>query len=151
MEEWKILKECDNYEISNLGNIRNIKTRRILKQSDDKDGYKIISLSKNNKKYNFRVHRLIALSFIENKENKPLLDHIDRNRQNNKIDNLRWVDAKENSNNKIFKLGISGERNIHINKGIYYVVKFKNDNGDVVFNKCFKTLEEAREAKRKEK
>lgn len=49
----------------------------------------------------YRVHRLVAETFIPNKEHKPIIDHIDRNREHNDIWNLRWVTYKENSNNMI--------------------------------------------------
>lgn len=90
------------YEISNLGNIRNFKTKRILKVSETKLGYKRIAIRLNGLKKNYRVHRLVAEAFLQNPKNKPDVDHIDRNRSNNKISNLRWVTKKENCNNRKF-------------------------------------------------
>ena len=62
----------------------------------DKKGYKRLALSKNKKQKLFYLHRLIAIHFIENKENKPHINHIDGNPSNNKIHNLEWVTHKEN-------------------------------------------------------
>jgi len=64
-------------------------------------GYKIISLWKNGIGKMFRIHRLVAAAFIPNPENKPCIDHIDGDRANNHIDNLRWSNRKQNSNNPI--------------------------------------------------
>ena len=101
MEEYKIIEGFDNYEISNFGNIRNRKTNKMLKLSNDKDGYKIITLTNNNvKTITKKVHRLVALMFIPNVHNKPFVDHIDNNRSNNTVNNLRWVTSSENHMNE---------------------------------------------------
>ena len=47
------------------------------------------------------LHRLVAIAFIENKDSKPMIDHIDRNKQNNRVDNLRWCTLSENMNNPL--------------------------------------------------
>ena len=64
-------------------------------------GYRTIGLWKNGFCKNICVHRLVAQAFIPNPENKPQIDHIDGNPLNNKVDNLRWVTAKENIANPI--------------------------------------------------
>ncbi len=102
---WKdILDFEDRYQVSELGEIRNKNTLRILTLSIDKDGYQQIGIRKNGNrtKYWFRVHRLVALAFIEVPENwKDLdIDHIDRNTLNNKYGNLRWCTKQENCNNR---------------------------------------------------
>ena len=87
MEEiWKIIESDTRYEVSNLGNIRNTKTKRLRKLEMNEKGYLRVKLDKQ-----YRVHRLVALAFIENPENKPEVDHIDGDKRNNKVDNLRWV------------------------------------------------------------
>ena len=63
--------------------------------------YYQISLNKNNNQKSFRLHRIVALSFIPNPLNKPLIDHINTNRMDNRIENLRWVTIKENMNNPL--------------------------------------------------
>lgn len=63
--------------------------------SKTKNGYLHIRFNK----HHYFVHRLIAETFIPNPDNKPFVDHIDRNRQNNNVSNLRWVTAEENQNN----------------------------------------------------
>ena len=68
----------------------------IMKKASDKQGYQIISLSKNKKRKTYRVHRLIAKTFIENPQNKKEVNHIDGNKSNNCISNLEWCTRSEN-------------------------------------------------------
>ena len=73
----------------------------IMKPGNDKDGYKIIGLRKGGeKKEFFKIHRIIATAFIPNPDNKEDIDHLDGNKANNSIDNLRWVTCQENNLNK---------------------------------------------------
>ena len=96
-EEWKDIENYPNYQISNLGRVRNKIKNRIIKPSfNNKTGYLQNILCKNNKKKLFLVHRLVAEAFIPNPENKTQVNHKDRNKENNKIDNLEWVTISEN-------------------------------------------------------
>lgn len=94
-EEWKNIDGYENYEASSFGNIRNKNTGRILKASS-KGGYYSVGLS-NIKTKSFRVHQLVAKAFIPNPENKPQINHKDKNKLNNNINNLEWMSNKENS------------------------------------------------------
>ena len=90
----------DSYEVSNYGRIRNKLTGRLLGGTLRPDGYYQVSLSQaNTKKKVYLVHRLIAMAFIQNPENKPQVDHIDGNKQNNNASNLRWATDYENQHN----------------------------------------------------
>ncbi len=60
-------------------------------------GYKLVSVTSNGKQWSLFVHRLVAKCFIPNPSNKPIVNHIDRNRSNNHVDNLEWCTPKENS------------------------------------------------------
>jgi hypothetical protein len=95
LEIWKPIQDCYDYEISNLGRVKNIKTGKYLKTSIRPDRYVNISLCVNNKTKNCKLHRLIAQAFIPNPENKPTVNHIDRNRSNNKLSNLEWATMSE--------------------------------------------------------
>lgn len=109
-EIWKPIKGYEGlYEVSNLGNVKSLDRIRVyynaklkgklLKQNETKKGYLCVRLYNNGISKSFPVHRLVALTFIENIENKDQVDHIDGNCKNNTVNNLRWATAKENCNN----------------------------------------------------
>jgi hypothetical protein len=102
MEEiWLPINGYDNkYYISNFGNVYSNNVQRNMNLKNNNNDRYTVNLSKNNIKTDFYVHRLVAEHFIPNPENKPEVDHINRNRKINHIDNLRWVTSKENSANK---------------------------------------------------
>ena len=96
MEIWKDLIGYDNkYQVSNLGNVRLKKDNEILKQYNCK-GYKYVTLNYENKNHNFRVHRLIAKTFLNDYSDDCVVMHLDNNPQNNKIENLKCGTQKEN-------------------------------------------------------
>jgi len=116
-EIYKEIKDFPNYHVSTFGNVKNIKTGRILKQRLRKDGYKDIVLHNNSKKYNKKIHRLVIESFLDNVDNKPYCDHIDNNKENNNINNLRWANTAENAqNSKIRKNNTSSVKGVCFNK-----------------------------------
>lgn len=99
-EHWKptyILPEL--YRISDDGRIYSIKYRKILKSYMGTSGYLFFSMRCMGVKKNVYLHRLVALAFIPNPENKPEIDHINGIRTDNRVENLRWVSSKENKNN----------------------------------------------------
>jgi len=97
MELWKTIKDYENYEISNFGNVKNKKTGRILNLYKKKNYYLVYLYNKEGKKAKL-VHRLVANAFIENPNNYPQINHKDENSLNNCVDNLEWCTAKYNSN-----------------------------------------------------
>lgn len=105
IKEDEIFKDIPNYEglyqVSNYGRVWSIHNQRILKPAVSHNGYNRIYLKCKNGKYkNERVARLVALTFIPNPEGKPQIDHIDHDRVNDYVGNLRWVSVKENQRNR---------------------------------------------------
>ena len=93
----------DSYQVSNLGRMINLNYRgtgkaKLMELTKRKDGYLKVTFSKNGKTDNILVHRLVAETFIPNPDNLPQVNHIDENKENNRVDNLEWVTAKENIN-----------------------------------------------------
>lgn len=100
-EIWKEIEGFDNYQISNLCRVKNIKFNRLVKPLLDNRGYIMVNLYKEGKMKRLSLHRLIAIAFIPNPENKPCIDHINTDRSDNRIENLRWCTQKENHNNPL--------------------------------------------------
>lgn len=145
MENFITITQCPDYEISNLGRMRNKKTGRIMKQTTNFQGYKVVTLNKKT----FHVHRLLALAFIHNPLNKLCIDHINNNKIDNNLENLRWATHSENMQNKSLaknnRLGIKGVRKVYNDKFVARV-KF---NKKSYFLGTFKTLAEAKKARLK--
>ena len=84
------------YEVTDTGEVWSIRSKKFMTLSTGKDGVVRVSLSCNGKDRAYTVHRLVATAFIHNPENKPQIDHIDGNKQNNRVTNLRWCTNAEN-------------------------------------------------------
>ena len=98
--EFENLKDYEGfYKINKKGELWSCIYKKIM-SPHDKEGYLYIHLTKNTKKFHTSIHRLLAIQYIPNPDNLPEVDHIDRNRANNNLDNLRWVDKSVQNNNK---------------------------------------------------
>lgn len=125
-EKWKDIVGYEGlYQVSNLGNIKSLNYRntgeeKIRKLVIDKYGYFVVSLRVNGKSKQHFVHRLVAQAFMPNPDNKPHIDHINTDKTDNRVCNLRWVTQKENSNNpltvdkkkKNHRYGVTGINNV---------------------------------------
>ena len=120
-EEYKTVDDFEDYEVSNYGNVRKVSTGETLRQSIYK-GYSRVDLFKNWERYDMvqktiDVHRLVALTFIPNPLNKRIVDHIDRDKLNNHIDNLRWATHSQNGMNRSApKSNKSSQTGVHYDK-----------------------------------
>lgn len=99
--EWKKILQAPTYFISNKGQVYSTYSKKVMKPYES-GGYEIIQLSIDKKGLKFYVHSLVANAFIPNPENLPIIDHIDRNKLNNNVSNLRWSDVRSNNKNRDF-------------------------------------------------
>lgn len=101
-EIWKDIQGFDGlYQVSNLGRIKSSIRSRILEGSLNKEGYRRITLRSSGTGRPYYVHRLVAETFLPNPDNLPQVDHINTIRDDNRIENLRWVTPSKNNNNKL--------------------------------------------------
>ena len=113
MEKWKDIPGYEgSYEVSNKGRVRSKKGKttytkrhgkrvwksRVLKEKNKTAREQRVDLWKEGEPKTFLVHRLVAMAFIPNPENKPCINHKDGDPRNNKIGNLEWCTYKENEN-----------------------------------------------------
>ena len=108
MEEiWMYIESYGKlYKISNFGRVWSTRMDREMIPGIDGGGYKYVNLCDGGVKP-YKVHRLVALHFIPLIEGKEIVNHIDENRQNNKVDNLEWCTQKENANHGMARQRLS--------------------------------------------
>ena len=133
--EWRTIASHPAYEVSNTGLVR--RGERVLKSRIHGRYYAGVILCMNGIETSHLVHRLMALAFIPNPDNKEMIDHINRNKLDNSIENLRWVTRSENIINTARRehLHIYSQQNGHR-------VRIRRDNR-FVYDKWFNTLDEA--------
>lgn len=140
LEVWKDIQDYSNYQVSNYGNVKSkeritnvgiknqkqcVRKERLLKQQKDHKGYMYVRLYNENGFKSIKVHKLVANAFLENKYNKPTIDHIDRNKENNNADNLRYADYKEQLDNRKIDMNLVKENMSKLGKsGIGLKVRY---------------------------
>ena len=146
--------EVDNfpdYLIYPDGKVFSKKSKRFLKEYTRNDGYKTIGLSKDRKEKRIYIHRLVGIHYIRNPENKPTIDHINRDKSDNRVENLRWATMREQNENRkeicILNTNTSGHRGIHYFKsrnrwtyqkqGRYKIHKYFKSKTDAL---CYKYI-----------
>lgn len=125
-EIWKDIKGYEGlYQVSNLGRVKSLDRvveykdgkkclykSKLLIGTDNGRGYLIVNLRKNGARKSFLIHRLVAEAFVPNPDNKLTVDHMNRNRADNRMDNLRWatrLEQADNTDNKKPIVAIKGE------------------------------------------
>jgi len=137
----------ENYLIYPDGKVWSKCTQKYLKQKINSRGYYHVMLYKGSRKTRKTkvIHRLVALQYIPNPDNLEQVDHINREKTDNRIENLRWVNSSQNNINKKSK-GLIPHKNISFNNtNKLYKVYIKRKTQVKVFEKWSKTLEEALE------
>ena len=111
MEVWKVIDQFEgNYEVSNLGRVRSTektivrsngwsypRKSKILKPAKDPGGYMRCAVSHKGKLITCKMHRLVAQAFLPNESNLPVVNHINCDKTDNRVENLEWCTAKENA------------------------------------------------------
>lgn len=150
MSKWKDIKGYEGmYQVSDEGKIRSLDRKvkdatqnryqnlkgKILKESDNGKGYKLVFLSKNRKRKNKYVHRLVAEAFIPNPDNLKEVNHKDLDKSNNCVRNLEWISNIDNKRH-YQKTEIAKEKNRirSINKKIKYREKIESKIPEIIFN-----------------
>ena len=164
IEIWKDISGYDGYyQVSSLGNIRSVDREieqlsryghtvvrslkgRAVTPTDNGKGYKIVGLTRNGRRQNYYVHKLVADAFVPNPSEKTEINHKDFNKANNSAENLEWVTHLENIRYSIpnmckakpgSRLSETGEKYIHFQKGRYRLVIKR------VIDRSYRTLAEA--------
>ena len=150
MEVYAIIKDYPNYAISNFGKVINIKKNgKEIKQIKNTKGYLCVNLKSNDNINLVVVHRLVAKAYIDNMdENRNIVDHINNDITNNRVENLRWATSTENSRNaKLSNKNTSGIKgvNFHKHKKLWRARISVNGKREHIGN--YKTIEEAKTAR----
>ena len=139
------IQNYSDYLIYDDGLLFSERRNIFLKPWKNKDGYEVVQLCKNSKRKEFKIHRLVALHYIDKIEGKDIVDHIDgRDKSNNHVSNLRWTTHQENLNNyrSINKNNKSGHKNICYDKSKNRF-RFEKRIYGKLYRKNFETLTDA--------
>jgi hypothetical protein len=129
VETYKKIEGFENYSVSDFGNVRNDNTGKNLKGSDNGEGYLKVCLMKHKRRHSKLIHKLTAEAFLLNPENKKCIDHIDNNKLNNNLINLRFATHSQNQQNASLS-----SRNTSGTKGVRWNKKQNNWRAEITIN-----------------
>lgn len=135
--EWKKINGKQNYSVSNCGEVRNDKTGRVLKPYKSTSGYYQIMLGR--KTTPLYVHRLVASAFIKNENNLPQVDHVNGDKLDNRVENLRWVSHSENCWSFGYKERIEHRQKKIIAKNGNEIIMFDSRDETARYFECHKS------------
>mgnify|MGYP003665566021 CR=1 FL=1 len=142
---YKIFEDYLDYRVYENGDVFNVKKNKVMTKYDDGRGYLFVSLFKNGKQRNIKVARLMGLLFIDNPENKPTVDHINNDRGDNRLINLKWATRKEQAHNRRLTTnntsGFKGVYPENRSTGIRWIASLKAHG--TLRRRCCNTKEEA--------
>ena len=130
--EWRQVEGYSNYIISEYGDVKNIKTNKLLKRRTTKDGYQYYRLCERGIQSDFRVHRLVAKMWLDNPMNLETVNHKDGNKTNNHVSNLEWMD-RHSQLEHAYNLGLKKAKvgtDSNLSKATVEQVKYIRDKYD---------------------
>lgn len=96
MPEWRSVTGFPRYEVSDDGDVMNRETGKVLKPIHQSTGYSTVTLTEGKRRQSIGIHRIVANEFIPNPESKPMVNHLDGDKSNNRLENLEWCTCSEN-------------------------------------------------------
>ena len=138
-EIWKDIPEYEGrYQVSNIGRVKSLRNNieLVMSLNSDKDGYLQVSLRRDGKYYNQRISQLVAICFLGHKKSgmSIVVDHINGNRKDNRVENLQLVSSRLNATKDLHKWNFSSK---HTGVSVYEKTKFR---AIIIFNKKLYSL-----------
>ena len=150
-EDWRMIPGFYDYFVSSYGRVFSLKSFNFLRGTPNVKGYLIVSLYRNDVIHFRKIHRLVALTFLQNPKSKRMVDHINNCESDNRLENLRFATAKENGGNrKKNKNSTSGIKGVSFNKKFKKYQAYITVDRVMIHLEWFKLKEDATKA-RKEK